>query len=127
MGRTRGTHVQRPRGFCARGPTVASEPSPAPPRCPADEELWIWGRNQHGQLGLGHEKHVSRPQRLPVPGTVTAVALGSGHSAAVISMSREGWGWAGLAVRSTVQCVCLTEPSFCCTLSRPKGALDQGE
>jgi alpha-tubulin suppressor-like RCC1 family protein len=55
----------------------------------SDGSLYIWGWNSEGELGFGDKMDRSRPTRLPSFGpagtTVTAVALGLFHSAALLS------------------------------------------
>ncbi|KAL0221455.1 hypothetical protein RCL1_001309 [Eukaryota sp. TZLM3-RCL] len=44
--------------------------------------LWMWGQNDWGQLGLGHDKDTNIPQPLALPGYVAVMkaSLGSFHS-----------------------------------------------
>ena len=50
-----------------------------------DGTLWMWGQNMHGGLGDGTYKDKKRPVRVTVPGcsTITDIALGLSHSAAL--------------------------------------------
>ncbi len=58
-----------------------------------DGDLWAWGRNSDGQLGIGN----NGPANEPVPvalqeGPVIAVALGTGHGAALLADGAV-WTW----------------------------------
>lgn len=47
----------------------------------AEGQLYSWGRNDHGQLGLGAEvKQAAHPRRVELP-AVSHVSLGGVHSA----------------------------------------------
>jgi len=46
-------------------------------------ELFAWGRNHHGQLGLGTTKDMSEPTFVAALSKVSAVAAGEDHSAAI--------------------------------------------
>ena len=46
----------------------------------AQGELFSWGRNDHGQLGLAEVKQAAQPRRVELRG-VSHVALGGVHSA----------------------------------------------
>jgi alpha-tubulin suppressor-like RCC1 family protein len=54
--------------------------------------LWAWGQNQYGQLGLGHTRDISTPTKIEAPVEFTAIAAGSFFSVA-IDKSGEIWGW----------------------------------
>jgi len=58
-----------------------------------DGGLWCWGRNDHGQVGDGSRTPRALPVRVPIAGTVTAVATGDAHTCAA---TKEGpvfcWG-----------------------------------
>src|SRR5690606_21655974 len=57
----------------------------------ATGQLWAWGHNEQGQLGLGHRNFVPAPR--PVPGTrFQAVAGGLLHSVALDGGGRV-WSW----------------------------------
>ena len=47
-----------------------------------DGGLWCWGRNDHGQVGDGSRTPRALPVRVPIAGTVTAVATGDAHTCA---------------------------------------------
>jgi alpha-tubulin suppressor-like RCC1 family protein len=54
-------------------------------------QLWAWGHNEQGQLGLGHRDFVAEPQ--PVPGSLfRSVAGGALHSLALDQQGRV-WSW----------------------------------
>ena len=57
----------------------------------ADGHIWIWGRNDYGQLGLGDRGSRNAPVMLPMEG-VTAVNCGGKFT---LAQDREGnlWGW----------------------------------
>ena len=54
-------------------------------------ELYVWGRNQHGQLGLGHTNNVSVPTRLGTRSDWIDVAGGWAHTVA-LAADRTIWG-----------------------------------
>ncbi|KAG2485744.1 hypothetical protein HYH03_015553 [Edaphochlamys debaryana] len=59
-------------------------------------ELWAFGRNQNGQLGLGHTNDCLSPQRVEALAgeVVTSVACGSEHSLAATAKGQVfSWGW----------------------------------
>eukprot|EP01018_Ginkgo_biloba_P019306 Gb_14008 [translate_table: standard] len=61
-----------------------------------DGEVQSWGRNQNGQLGLGHAEDCLTPQKIKAfQGiTVKMVAAGAEHTAAVTENGKlYGWGW----------------------------------
>lgn len=51
----------------------------------ADGALWVWGRNDHGQLGLGDTSSRSAPTKLALPGNAVAASASCGkqHTAVV--------------------------------------------
>ena len=57
-------------------------------------QLWAWGRNDHGQLGLGFTEH---PVKVPSSKNFVAIAAGHRHS---LALSDDGtlwtWGFNGL-------------------------------
>lgn len=55
-------------------------------------QLWTWGANAAGQLGLGHLAEQSQPQRVAFDVPVREVAAGSTHSLALDSQGQL-WGW----------------------------------
>jgi alpha-tubulin suppressor-like RCC1 family protein len=48
-----------------------------------DGSVWCWGRNDHGQLGLGDTGDRLLPVKLASVGDVVALALGTAHSCAL--------------------------------------------
>jgi hypothetical protein len=48
-----------------------------------NRELYMWGNNNFGQLGLGHNNRVNEPEKVTVLSNVVAVSLGVSHSAAI--------------------------------------------
>ncbi len=59
----------------------------------ADFSLWCWGDNASGQLGVGPTPAVSlRPIRVSLPGPVSHVSLGIGHTCAIVSSGLYCWG-----------------------------------
>lgn len=89
----------------------------------ADGEVWSWGLNTKGQLGLGHNNPTVRPQKVNFSKGVKIieVAAGGAHSVAI---DRDGkvytWGWningqLGLGHNeniSTPQLIDITPPSI---------------
>lgn len=57
----------------------------------ADGHIWIWGRNDYGQLGIGSKASRDRPEMLPLE-NITAVNCGGKFT---LAQDREGtlWGW----------------------------------
>eukprot|EP00439_Symbiodinium_sp_Y106_P060273 s3797_g8.t2 len=56
-------------------------------------ELWTWGYNGHGQLGVGDTKKRHAPIKVSVNGQkIAAVAAGGFHSTAITD-SHEVWTW----------------------------------
>lgn len=57
-------------------------------------DLWVWGSNHAAQLGLGHFKPVTTPQKLVMPDQVRlqSVAAGPNHTLAVDTSGRI-WVW----------------------------------
>jgi alpha-tubulin suppressor-like RCC1 family protein len=54
--------------------------------------LWTWGLNSEGQLGLGHKQPVFAPQRVFL-GDIVSVSAGEGHSLALLRDGRVfAWG-----------------------------------
>ncbi len=51
-----------------------------------DGTVKAWGRNSHGQLGLGNTVHQTAPQPIPSLAGVVAVAAGKEHSMALLSL-----------------------------------------
>jgi alpha-tubulin suppressor-like RCC1 family protein len=60
----------------------------------AEGQLWVFGNNYGGRLGLGHERHVREPTLLEWEGRpfIRAVACGSSHA---VALGAEGsvWTW----------------------------------
>jgi hypothetical protein len=48
-----------------------------------NRDLYMWGDNNFGQLGLGHNNRVSEPEKVTALSDVVAVSLGTSHSAAI--------------------------------------------
>lgn len=56
-------------------------------------EVWSWGANAAGQLGLGHLQSSFKPQRVDIDAAVTAIAAGDTHSLAIDDDGRlYAWG-----------------------------------
>ena len=62
---------------------------------PSKKQLYVWGDNEYGQLGLGHWTKIMLPMIINVPGTTwNQVACGDTHTAAVSSNGEVfTWGW----------------------------------
>ncbi len=54
-----------------------------------DGEIWAWGDNRAGQLGIGAIKNSLAPVRAPGVTNVTAIAAGLFHSAVLVGEQRE--------------------------------------
>ena len=59
-----------------------------------DGSLWCWGRNDHGQLGVGDTENRFEPARVDVPGKDEWIRIGAGreHTCAIRS-DRSLWCW----------------------------------
>ncbi len=53
-----------------------------------DGKLFMWGPNNHGQLGLGDKKQRRIATHVPIPGKVNSVAIGSAHALVVTEGGR---------------------------------------
>jgi hypothetical protein len=62
--------------------------------------LWSFGNNNHGQLGLGHNRPQWTPKRLRYPANVVDCAAGERHSIAV-TQSGEVWSFGSNATGAT--------------------------
>ena len=49
----------------------------------SDGSIWCWGRNDHGQLGLGHTSFTVEPEQVPPGPVITSIAAGVSFSAAL--------------------------------------------
>ncbi|AKQ67601.1 BNR repeat domain protein [Myxococcus hansupus] len=60
----------------------------------SDGEVWAWGRNSDGQLGRGAVSATpeASPHPVALPGPMTAVAAGAGHSLAIDALGHV-WAW----------------------------------
>lgn len=60
----------------------------------SDGEVWTWGRNADGQLGRGAVSATpeASPRPVSLPGPMTAVAAGAGHSLALDALGNV-WAW----------------------------------
>eukprot|EP00873_Tetraselmis_striata_P043054 jgi/Tetstr1/463318/TSEL_008242.t1 len=47
-------------------------------------DVYAWGSNEYGQLGMEGDEAVSQPQQVPLPGKAAAVSAGSTHSAVLL-------------------------------------------
>jgi X-linked retinitis pigmentosa GTPase regulator len=56
--------------------------------------IYVWGKNEEGQLGLGHNENIWSPQRFVLGHTVKKIAFGHDHSMA-LTMSNEIYIWGG--------------------------------
>ncbi|MFH2009792.1 MAG: hypothetical protein ABI333_24570 [bacterium] len=65
-------------------------------------DVYCWGNNEQGQLGLGHRETVGRPFRVPSTVKFTRIAAGAGSTCAI---DRRGdlWCWGGLAATTAAQ------------------------
>jgi alpha-tubulin suppressor-like RCC1 family protein len=64
----------------------------------SDSDLWCWGQNDHGQLGVGSQEHRNRPSRVLGGLKVSQVAIGGSHTCLLtIDGAAYCWGaqWAG--------------------------------
>jgi alpha-tubulin suppressor-like RCC1 family protein len=65
----------------------------APSVVPTAGEVFAWGLNKHGALGLGDELPRHEPARVALPALATAVACGAHFSAALLVDGRVvSWG-----------------------------------
>jgi len=59
-----------------------------------DGSLWVWGRNNHGQLGLGTIPSTNRPAPVGTTRDWRAVMAGGSHTMAVkTNDTLWAWGW----------------------------------
>lgn len=58
----------------------------------SEGNVWSWGQNQYGELGLGHMRKVLDPSKIESEPGFVAIAAGNFHCLAI---DREGeiWGW----------------------------------
>ena len=96
----------------------------------ANGELYCWGRNDFGELGIGNQVDQSTPQRVAGASgqafynkRVTAVSMGTYHACAIADGALYCWGsnWFGLFNPGKLSTACTTE--FCTTPQLVAGAL----
>lgn len=58
----------------------------------ASDQIYVWGQNNQGQLGLGHTDTQSSPQKLLLVGNFTNIVCGGNHSIAQTSDKIYVWG-----------------------------------
>src|SRR5579864_3758564 len=46
------------------------------------DKIYVWGQNDNGQLGLGHEKNVTSPTELILPMDIKSISCGWYHNIA---------------------------------------------
>lgn len=46
-------------------------------------KIWVWGRNDHGQLGLGHVKKIFNPQPVFLTRKIVQINCGVNHTVAL--------------------------------------------
>ncbi len=49
------------------------------------ERLWLWGRNEHGELNRGHKHSLNRPCLIALPHTLAQLAFGHEHMVALMT------------------------------------------
>ena len=57
-----------------------------------NNQLWTWGYNNDGQLGIGHTNNQLQPVKVPIDKSFVAIAAGGYHSLA-LSDTGELWTW----------------------------------
>ena len=56
------------------------------PTCMGAGECYMFGKNQHGQLGMGHAEPIAEIVLVPSPRKVALVAIGGSHTAALVEL-----------------------------------------
>lgn len=55
-------------------------------------QLYVWGRNTTGELGLGHFMNMNRPQKLDLGDSIMRICAGNAHSVVTTSDGIYVWG-----------------------------------
>src|SRR5208283_1499766 len=59
-----------------------------------DKQLYAWGSNGYGQLGLGHTQNQNSPQKLNLPAPVKKIICGGSYSIAITTTNEiYVWGY----------------------------------
>lgn len=55
-------------------------------------EVWCWGANTHGQLGIGSTSPITAPSKVLGVSNATSIAVGGAHSCAIVAGNVKCWG-----------------------------------
>jgi alpha-tubulin suppressor-like RCC1 family protein len=86
-------------------------------------EVWCWGSNVYGALGIGNEGGQAYPTRVTLPGLAQQIGVGSDSSCALVSGAVYCWGLNNQGQLGVGTPVVETGCSSACSLS-PKQVLD---
>lgn len=60
----------------------------------SEGDIWTWGTNSYGQLGLNNTEQYANPQKIDLPNKFTSIHCGMGHSIALDESGKLwAWGW----------------------------------
>ena len=57
------------------------------------DKIYVWGRNDHGQLGLGHKNDIIHPEELSLRTNIESISCGNSHTVALTSIPNKLYVW----------------------------------